>query len=253
MFVQVLHAQLDGATSLPSIYMRKKEVQTDTLKYVPLLPLPMLVHRQNKFTLYFPKYLCLLSSLISHGHDQPTTLWTTFSTRPSSSHQPEQHSNWWVTWCHCCSQPVKHYSCVRSIIDRHSCMWCNRQCCDSVNHAFILSPNVIRPVQPSEIDTLSVPVAADETLLDGEGEGDIDVDPVESEGRDGEHQVGTRDETEQSCQEECSVEHNDGHDPKELSSSRHRIPRSQRCAASAGIWPLHVLLASFHLLNVMLW
>ena len=111
------------------------------------------------------------------------------------------------------------------------------------------------PLQPSEFDTLSVAVAVDETLPDGEVEGSISVDGVEGESRDGEHQAETRNEAEQSCQdqEECSTEHNGEPDPKELSSIRHRIPCSQRCAASAGIWSLHVLLDSFHLLNLMVW
>lgn len=105
--------------------------------------------------------------------------------------------------------------------------------CGVTYHAFIPPPTVLLPTQPT--DTLRVSVAAEEMLQEEEGEQVAGA--VEHEGKEEENQAGIRDETEPSCldQEEGSATQNGGHDPRELNSSRHRIPCSQRCPASNGI------------------
>ena len=104
--------------------------------------------------------------------------------------------------------------------------------CGVTYHAFIPPPTVL-PTQPT--DTLRVSVAAEEVLQEEEGERGAGA--VEHEGKEEENQAGIKDETEPSCldQEEGSAAQNDGHDTRDLSGSRHRIPCSQRCAASTGI------------------
>ena len=104
--------------------------------------------------------------------------------------------------------------------------------CGVTHHAFIPPPTVLLPTQPT--DTLRVSVAAEEVLQEEEGERGAGA--VEHEGKEEENQAGIKDETEPSCldQEEGSAAQN-GHDTRDLSGSRHRIPCSQRCAASTGI------------------
>ena len=115
-----------------------------------------------------------------------------------------------------------------STVVQQCCMCDLVICMRCIHGTYILPPPVFLPVQPTELDTLRVAVAADEGLLDEEGEGGVGAGALESEGKDGEHQTGMRDEAEPSCQdqEECPAELKDGHNPKEPSGNKRRIPFS---------------------------